>query len=317
MATDRILITGAFGQIGTVLTQELIKVHGYDNVLATDYIGDKLHNSMYEQLDILDLERFEYLIDKYEITQVYHLAALLSAKGETDIKLTWDVNLNAYLAILELARKKSIDRIFFPSSIAVFGETTPQWNTPQDCPLLPTTVYGISKVSGELWSNYYFERYGIDVRSIRYPGIIGYQSMPGGGTTDYAVDIFHKAVTTGHYECFIKKDTTLPMMYMEDAIRATIEIMQAPKENIKLRYGYNLSEMSFTPGDIYQAIKKHIPDFTIEYNPDFRQKIAESWTKSIDDSKAVEDWGWKPNFTLESMVEDMLFQLRKQYGKEE
>jgi nucleoside-diphosphate-sugar epimerase len=314
MSGEKILITGAFGQIGTVLTQELIKIYGYDNVLATDYIEDKLHNSLYEQLDILDLDRFEYIIDKYKITQIYHMAALLSAKGESNPQLTWDVNLNAYLAILELARKKEIKRIFFPSSIAVFGATTPQYETPQDCPLVPTTVYGISKVAGELWSNYYFEKYRLDVRSIRYPGIIGYQSLPGGGTTDYAVDIFHQAITKGQYECFLAENTMLPMMYMEDAIRATIELMMAPIERIRIRYGYNLAEMSFTPAQIFEEIKKHIPGLTIEYNPDFRQAIADSWTKSIDDSRAKLDWGWKANYSLETMVVDMLVHLKEKYG---
>jgi nucleoside-diphosphate-sugar epimerase len=309
MANPKILVTGAFGQIGTVLVGALIDRYGYENVLATDIWTDDRKISQYEYLDILDLERFEYLIDHYGITQIYHMAALLSAKGENNPKLTWDVNLNAYLSILELARKKNIERLFFPSSIAVFGATTPQYDTPQDCPLVPTTVYGISKVAGELWSNYYHERYGLDVRSLRYPGIIGYQSPPGGGTTDYAVEIFHHAVREGHYNCFIDRDTRLPMMYMDDAIRATIDLMEAPSENIRLRYGYNLSEMSFTPGEIYEAIKKHLPDFTIEYNPDFRQKIAESWTKSIDDSKAREDWNWEPRFDLESMVADMLEHL--------
>lgn len=309
MTNPKILVTGAFGQIGTVLVEALIERYEYDNVLATDIWTDDRKTSRYEHLDILDLDRFGYLIDEYQITQIYHMAALLSAKGEDNPKLTWDVNLNAYLSLLELAKEKGIDRIFFPSSIAVFGATTPQYDTPQDSPLLPTTVYGISKVSGELWSNYYFERYGLDVRSIRYPGIVGYQSPPGGGTTDYAVDIFHQAVKEGHYNCFIEKDTRLPMMYMDDAIRATIEIMEAPTENIKLRYGYNLSEMSFTPGEIYEEIKKHIPGFTIEYNPDFRQKIAESWTKSIDDSRARNDWHWEPKYNLESMVKDMLKHL--------
>ena len=310
---DKILVTGAFGQIGTVLLQKLIDLYGYEQVLATDIIDRPTLPCQYEKLDILDLDRFERLIDQYGITQIYHLAALLSAKGEQNPGLTWDINLNAYLAILELAKRKGIDRIFFPSSIAVFGATTPQQNTPQDCPLLPTTVYGISKVAGELWSNYYFVKYGLDVRSLRYPGIIGYQSMPGGGTTDYAVEIFHQALTRGHYECYIARDTRLPMMYMDDAIRATIELMQAPPEKIKLRYGYNLSAMSFTPGEIYEEIKKQIPGFTIDYKPDFRQKIAESWTQSIDDSKAAEDWGWKPGYDLSGMVKDMLTQLKKQY----
>ena len=313
---DRILITGAFGQIGTVLIPKLIDIFGYDNVLATDIHEDHDFPCQYERLDILDLARFEALIDRYNITQIYHMAALLSAKGEKNPRLTWDVNLNAYLDILELARNKSIDRLFFPSSIAVFGATTPQYDTPQDSPPVPTTVYGISKVSGELWSNYYFERYGLDVRSLRYPGIIGYQSMPGGGTTDYAVDIFHQAVLKGHYDCYIDRDTRLPMMYMDDAIRATIEIMQAPAESIRIRYGYNLSEMSFTPGEIFAEIKKHLPEFTINYTPDFRQKIAESWTKSIDDSRAVNDWNWKPKYDLKTMVEDMLFHLKAQYKKE-
>jgi nucleoside-diphosphate-sugar epimerase len=315
MATNKILVTGAFGQIGTVLVETLIQKYGYENVVASDLAPENKLNSLYESLDILDTARFKEVIVKHNIKQIYHMAALLSAVGESKPLFCWDVNFTAFLNILELAKNTGVEKIFFPSSIAVFGPTTPQFNTPQESPLVPSTVYGVSKVAGELWANYYFLKYGLDVRSLRYPGIIGYQTMPGGGTTDYAVDIFHQAILEGHFNCFLSENTRLPMMYMEDAIRATIDLMEAPAEKLTVRYSYNLSAFDFTPGEIYQEIKKHIPDFTIEYQPDFRQAIADSWTKSIDDRKAREDWGWEPQFSLESMVEDMIYQLKQKYSK--
>jgi nucleoside-diphosphate-sugar epimerase len=317
MQKESLLITGANGQIGTVLSQKLIEIYGYDNVLTTD-IGhiDNIHGR-FEKLDIMDVKHFQELIDKYKITQIYHLASLLSAKGEKDPMYTWNINLNGLLNVLNLAKDNKINKLFFPSSIAVFGDTTPKMNTAQDVPLVPDTVYGIGKVTGELWCNYYSQRYGMDIRSIRYPGIIGYQSLPGGGTTDYAVDIFHKAVNHEKYNCFLKEDTMMPMMYMDDAIHATIMLMEAPEDKIKLRYGYNLAAFSFTPEEIYLEIKKYYPDFEIEYNPDFRQHIADSWVKSINDSKAREDWGWKPAYTFEQMVKSMISHLRIIYKKEE
>ncbi len=317
MQKESILITGANGQIGTVLSEKLIDLYGFDNVLTTD-IGhiDNIHGK-FEILDIMDLKHFQELITKNKITQIYHLASLLSAKGEKDPMFTWNINLNGLLNVLNIAKDNKIKKIFFPSSIAVFGDSTPKVNTPQDVPLVPDTVYGIGKVTGELWCNYYSKRYGLDIRSLRYPGIIGYQSLPGGGTTDYAVDIFHKAVKHEKFNCFLKKDTMMPMMFMDDAIHATIMIMTAPEQNIRLRYGYNIAAFSFTPEDIYLEIKKYYPDFKIEYNPDFRQNIADSWVKSINDSKARKDWGWEPEYTFEQMVESMINHLRILYKKEE
>ena len=311
MQKENILITGANGQIGTVLSQKLIDIYGKDHVLTTDIAHlDNIHGQ-FERLDILDTKRFKELIEKYKITQIYHLASLLSASGEKAPLKTWKINFDGLLNVLELARTQEIKKLFFPSSIAVFGDTTPKEFTGQDVPLLPDTVYGIGKVAGELWCNYYHKRYGLDVRSIRYPGIIGYQSEPGGGTTDYAVEIFHKAVKGEKFICFLKKDTKLPMMYMDDAINATLKLMNAPTEQIKIRYGYNIAAFSFTPEELYLEIKKYIPGFEIEYNPDFRQQIAESWVKEIDDTKAREDWGWKPQYDFEHMVKDMIEHLKK------
>ncbi len=262
-------------------------------------------------INVLDKDRLNEVVDQYGITQIYHLAAILSAKGELNPLGTWDINMNGLFNILELAREKSIDKVFYPSSIAVFGPTTPPNQTPQDTVLTPTTVYGMSKVAGEYWTNYYYLKYGVDVRSVRYPGIIGYQSMPGGGTTDYAVDIFHEALDNSAYTSFLDKDTELPMIYMEDAIRATIELMHADAARVKVRTSYNLAAMSFTPEQIAQEIQKHIPDFKMSYAPDYRQAIADSWPNSIDDQVARQDWGWKEQFGLGEMVQDMLKNLSK------
>jgi len=309
MSIPKILVTGANGQIGRVLTEALRNVYGNDAVLATDITKLETTKEPFEFLDILNNQRLREIVEDHKITQIYHLAAILSANGEWNPIKTWNINLNGLLAILELAREKEMDKIFFPSTIAVFGKTTPRINTPQDVPLLPTTVYGMSKSTGELWCNYYFQRYGVDVRSLRYPGIIGWQSLPAGGTTDYAVEIYHEALKNGKYECFLAENTRLPMMYMDDAIKATIDLMSALKEDIHVRYGYNLAAMSFSPAEIAQEIKKHIPNFEITYKPDFRQDIAASWTESIDDSKARSDWKWKPDFDLEKMTIDMLSHL--------
>lgn len=311
MRETKILVTGANGQLGTVLCEALRKKYGKENVIATDIQKNlKLNNEPFEFLDIMNDVRLKELTGDFGITQIYHLAAILSASGEYNPLKTWRVNLDGFLKILELAKDNRLDKIFFPSTIAIFGKTTPRKNTPQDVPLLPETVYGITKTTGELLCHYYCHRYGIDVRSIRYPGIISYQSPPGGGTTDYAVEIFHEAVKTGRYECFLEPDTRLPMMYIFDSIRATMELMEAPKEKIKTRYGYNIAAMSFSPAELAQEIKKHIPEFTISYKPDFRQQIAESWTESIDDSRAREEWGWSHQFGLKEMVEDMIKNLR-------
>lgn len=307
---DKILITGANGQLGRVLAARLRAKYGKDNVLATDIKEPDFDNYPFEFLDILNKKRFAEVIKDHKITQIYHLAAILSANGEWDPKKTWNVNFNAVLNILALSEEAGIKRFFFPSTIAVFGKTTPRQMTPQHCPLLPETVYGISKATGEYWCNYFYKRYKLDVRSLRYPGIVGYQSLPEGGTTDYAVEIFHAAIKGEKYMCFLDADTRLPMMYIEDAIRGTIELMDDRHENISIRSSYNLAAMSFTPNEIYQEIKKYYPNFEIEYKPDFRQKIAESWTESIDDSYARKDWNWNHQYDLQEMVKTMIKELR-------
>lgn len=305
MTDKKILVTGANGQIGNVLTNELRKHFGTYNVLATD-IQKNADDPHYEFLDVLNQFRMKELIQDYGITEVYHLAAILSAGGEYNPLKTWNVNLNGWLSILEMAKDLKLNKLFFPSTIAVFGTTTPREFTAQNVPMQPDTIYGVSKVTGELLCHYYHLKYGIDARSIRYPGIISYQSIPSGGTTDYAVEIFHSAKKGEKYTCFLDADTRLPMMYADDAIAATIQLMEAPAEQIKCRMAYNLAAMSFTPAELFAEIKKHKPDFEIEYKPDFRQKIAESWTEVIDDSQARADWGWKHQYDLEGMVKVMI-----------
>ncbi len=312
--STKILIIGACGQIGTELTQKLRSIHGTDNVIASDIRKLNIpvvNDGPFEVLNALDFNQIESLIEKYEITDVYLMAALLSATAEKNPAFAWDLNMNSLFHVLNLAKAGKIKKLFWPSSIAVFGPTTPKQQTPQFTITEPTTVYGISKQSGERWCEYYHNIFGVDVRSIRYPGLISYTTLPGGGTTDYAVDIYHKALSDGTYECFLKEETTMPMMYMDDAIRATIEIMDAPAENIKIRSSYNLAAISFDPKEIAEEIKKHIPDFTITYEPDFRQKIADSWPASIDDSRARKDWGWKHDFDLAEMTNIMLENLKK------
>ncbi len=292
----RILITGANGQIGTVLTNRLREIYGKSSVIATDIKESESENEPFIFLDILNKVRLREIVEDLKITEIYHLAAILSASGEWNPKKTWNVNLNGLFSILDLAKEGIIKRVFFPSTIAVFGNTTPQINTGQDVPLLPETVYGMSKAAGELWCNYYNKRYGVDVRSVRYPGIIGYQSIPSGGTTDYAVEIYHEAIKNGVYECFLAEHTRLPMLYMPDAIDGTIKLMQADGDKLSVRYSYNLASMNFTPKEIFESIKQIIPEFQINYKPDFRQDIAASWSESIDDSRAREDCGWKPDY---------------------
>ena len=309
---EKILVTGANGQIGRVLTAALRKLHGRENVLASDIVKTPQDNEPYLFLDILNETRLQEIVADHQVTQIYHLAAILSANGEWNPLKTWNINLNGLLTILNLAKEGKINKVFFPSTIAVFGSTTPRVDTPQDVPLLPETIYGISKVSGELLCHYYHQKYGIDVRSVRYPGIIGYQSVPQGGTTDYAVEIFHEVLKGNTYECFLEPDTRLPMMYIPDAIRATIELMEAPEEQVKTRTSYNLAAMSFSPAEIYAEIQRILPAARISYAPDFRQEIAASWTESIDDSRAREEWGWEPAYDLRRMTEDMLKQIRKQ-----
>jgi len=311
--STKILIIGACGQIGTELTQKLRSIYGNDNVIASDIRklnNDIVNNGIFEVVNALDYNQIEHLIEKYQITDVYLMAALLSATAEKNPAFAWDLNMNSLFHVLNLAKAKKIKKIFWPSSIAVFGPTTPRLNTPQYTIMEPTTVYGISKQTGERWCEYYHHIYGVDVRSIRYPGLISWSTEPGGGTTDYAVDIYHKALKNGKYECFLSEQTALPMMYMDDAIRATIEIMQASSEQIKIRSSYNLSGISFTPAEIAAEIKKHIPQFTISYKPDFRQKIADSWPGSIDDSYAKGDWHWKHKFDLASITKEMLEHLK-------
>ncbi len=311
MRKDVILITGANGQIGSELSTALRKLYGAKQVIATDIREPKEQNTPFEFLDILNIERLFELVKKYQVTQIYHLAAILSATGEKKPKFAWQINMDGLFNVLEVAKELNVVKVFAPSSIAVFGDQTPREHTPQDTVLHPSSVYGISKAAGENWCQYYFKKYGIDIRSIRYPGIISYQSAPGGGTTDYAVDIFHSAVKGEHYTCFLKADTRLPMIYMPDAIRATLELMEAPKENITVRTSYNLASMSFTPKEIGEEIQKIIPDFTFSYQPDFRQEIADSWTESIDDRIARKDWNWRAHYDLPATTNDMIINLKK------
>jgi nucleoside-diphosphate-sugar epimerase len=309
----KILIIGACGQIGTELTKKLRSMYGVDNVIASDIRKlniDIVNEGIFEVVNALDYNQIEHLVEQYQITDVYLMAALLSATAEKNPAFAWDLNMNSLFHVLNLAKAKKIKKIFWPSSIAVFGPTTPRNNTPQYTIMEPTTVYGISKQTGERWCEYYHHVYGVDVRSIRYPGLISWSTEPGGGTTDYAVDIYHKALKKGNYECFLSENTALPMMYMDDAIRATIEIMQAKDEDVKIRSSYNLAGVSFTPKEIAAEIQQHIPNFSISYKPDFRQKIADSWPASIDDSAAQNDWNWKHNFDLASMTVEMLENLK-------
>jgi len=314
----KILIIGACGQIGTELTAKLRATYGVNNVIASDIRklnNDVVNNGIFEVVNALDYNQIEHLIEQYQITDVYLMAALLSATAEKNPAFAWDLNMNSLFHVLNLAKAGKIKKIFWPSSIAVFGPTTPRHNTPQYTIMEPSTVYGISKQTGERWCEYYHNQYGVDVRSIRYPGLISWSTEAGGGTTDYAVDIYHKAITDGKFTSFLSENTELPMMYMDDAIKATIGIMQAPSEQIKIRSSYNLAAMSFTPKQIGEEIKKHYPNFELSYTPDFRQKIADSWPASIDDTLAREDWGWKNDFTIENMTVDMFENLKEHIYK--
>ncbi len=314
MSKEKILVIGANGQIGSVLTEALRDEFGSSNVIATDIRASNEHNGPFELLNVMDANAIASAVDRHDITQIYHLAAILSAKGEQNPLQTWDINMGGLFNVFEAAKEKKVAKIFYPSSIAVFGADIPRQMTPQNAVLKPTTVYGMSKSAGELWSQYYFQKYGLDIRSLRYPGVIGWQSEPGGGTTDYAVDIYHYAVRGEDYTCFLSENTALPMIYMDDAIRATLELMDADPTNIKVRTSYNLAGMSFSPVEIAAAIQKEMPSFKVSYAPDFRQKIAESWPESIDDTAARNDWGWQPKYDLESMTKDMLHQLQKKYN---
>ncbi len=314
MSTERILIIGSGGQLGTELCQALRDIHGTSNVIASDIreaTPALSEAGPYEKLDILDKARFTEILDRYKPTQIYLLAALLSATAEKQPKLGWTLNMDGLFHVLDAAKERGISKVYWPSSIAVFGPNTPRVNTPQHCIMDPNTIYGISKLAGERYCEYYFEKHGVDVRSIRYPGLIGYKSAPGGGTTDYAVDIYHQALQSGQYECFLNEDTELPMLYMPDALRATISLMDAPADQIKVRSSYNVAGMSFTPEQIAAAIRQEIPDFSISYMPDYRQQIADSWPQSIDDSAARSDWNWSPEYNLDSMSKDMLSNLKR------
>jgi len=312
MSKNRILVIGACGQVGTELVENLAEKFGSDRVIASDIRDNADFATRYLKLDVLDREAVKSVVNEFQVTEVYHLAALLSATAEKNPEFGWKLNMDGLFSILDLAKDGLIKKIFWPSSIAVFGPSTPKANTPQQTIIEPTSVYGISKFAGERWCDYYFRRYGVDVRSIRYPGLIGWKSLPGGGTTDYAVEIFHKALESGEYECFLSAETSLPMMYMSDAIKATIDIMQAPSDQIKIRSSYNISAMSFNPAEIAVEISKHIPAFQISYAPDFRQEIANDWPASIDDSLAREHWNWKNDYDLAGMTSDMLENLKRQ-----
>ena len=310
MATDKILIVGSQGQIGLELTQELRAIYGNDNVIASDVKAPEQSNGPFETLDVMDKNRLDEIFKKHNVTQVYLLAALLSATAEKNPRFAWDLNMEGLFNVLNAAKEGVLKKVYWPSSIAVFGPTTPKKNTPQYTVMEPNTIYGISKQAGERYCEYYNQKYGVDVRSIRYPGLIGYKSAPGGGTTDYAVHIYHEALKNKKYECFLSADTELPMMYMPDALKATITLMEAPAEQVKIRSSYNVAGMSFNPEEIAAEIRKYIPDFTISYNPDFRQAIANSWPQSIDDKHAKADWGWKPQYDLAGMTKDMLENLK-------
>lgn len=316
---SRFLITGALGQIGTELSIELAKDYGAENVFGVGLEDKKLaeHAALgsYTQMDVTDFEKLDRFIEDNQITVVYHLASLLSVTSERNPQLAWKINLNPLLHLLELAKDKKIRQLFWPSSIAVFGRNIPKKNVGQEVPLNPSTVYGISKLAGEKWCEYYHNRYGVDIRSIRYPGLISWKKPAGGGTTDYAVDIYYKAVEEGQYTCFIKPDTAMPMLYMDDAIAATLKLMNAPKESLSVHTSYNLGGLSFTPKELAAAIKKEIPLFEISYKPDDRELIAESWPSSIDDSIAKKDWGLTYKFDVAAMTIDMLTNLREKLQK--
>jgi nucleoside-diphosphate-sugar epimerase len=312
MPKEKILVIGASGQIGVELTLALRNIYGNANVIASDLREENpllSGTGPYVSMDVMNKEMLHVQVIRQGITQIYLLAAILSATGEKNPNLAWNLNMTSLLNVLDIAREEKLSKVYWPSSIAVFGPTSPKEFCPQQTIIEPTTVYGISKYAGEFWCNYYFQRYGVDVRSLRYPGLISYKSAPGGGTTDYAVEIYHEALHQKKYTSFLSADTYLPMMYMPDAIRATMELMEAPVDSISVRTSYNISAMSFSPADIGASIKKHIPDFSMQYSPDYRQKIAESWPRSIDDTVARRDWGWKEEYNLERMTADMLKNL--------
>jgi nucleoside-diphosphate-sugar epimerase len=315
----RILVTGSTGQIGSELTLALRRKYGGNNVVAAVHkrqpIGELLSSGPHETVDLSSEESIGKTVKKYDVDTIYHLAAVLSATGEENPQAAWTINMGSLYNVLEVARKHNLVRVFWPSSIAAFGPTTPRVNTPQETILLPTTMYGVSKVAGELLCNYYFIKYGVDIRGVRYPGIISSEVLPGGGTTDYAVAIFYEAIKNKHYTCFVREDTVLPMMYMPDCIKSTIDLMEAEPSKVKRHDSYNVAGMSFSAGELAAEIKKHIPNFKCDYRPDFRQKIADSWPMSIDDGVARKDWGWKPTYNLAAMTRDMIEKLSKRFAE--
>ena len=310
---DKILVIGASGQIGVELTMALRSIYGNSNVVASDLREENellRGTGPYVSLDVMNKEMLHVQVIRQNITQIYLLAAILSATGEKNPHLAWNLNMQGLLNVLDIAREEKLRKVYWPSSIAVFGPTSPKKNCPQQTIIEPITVYGISKYAGEFWCNYYNKRFGVDIRSLRYPGLISYKSEPGGGTTDYAIEIFRDALEEKNYTSFLKEDTYLPMMYMPDAIRATMELMEAPADKISVRTSYNISGISFSPAEIAESIKTHIPEFTIKYKPDYRQAIAESWPQSIDDSVARNDWNWEHEYDLEKITADMLKNLK-------
>jgi nucleoside-diphosphate-sugar epimerase len=317
MLMRKILVTGATGQIGSELVPELRSIHGGENVVVGVHerqpSDDLKESGPFDTVDVTDKRSIERTVEKYDIDTIYHMAAILSAAGEKNPWLTWDVNVNGTYNVLEVARQHDIVRVWHPSSVAVFGPETPRKNTPQETVLKPRTMYGLTKVVCELLDNYYFEKFGLDIRGARYPGIISSKTLPGGGITDYAVQIFYEAIKHKHYTCFLREDTVLPMMYMPDCTRATIELMNADLSKLKHHVDFNLRAMSFSPRELAEEIKQHIPNFTIDYKPDFRQAIADSWPETIDDSVARKEWGWKPHYDLAAMAKDMLERLRRRY----
>jgi len=314
----RIIVTGATGQIGSELVPELRRIHGGENVVVGVHrrppSDDLKESGPFETVDVTEKKSIEKVVEDYDIDTIYHMAAILSAVGEKNPWLAWDVNMNGTYNVLEIAREHEMARVFHPSSIAVFGPETPRENTPQETVLKPRTMYGLTKVANELLDNYYFEKFGLDVRGVRYPGIISSKTLPGGGTTDYAVEIFYEVIKHKHYTCFLREDSVLPMMYMPDCIKATIDLMNADLSKLEHHADFNLAAMSFSPRELADEIRKHIPDFTIEYKPDSRQEIADSWPKTIDDSAAREEWGWKPSYGLVEMTKDMLEKLRERFA---